>query len=1090
MSNDDVYADWGCVPAPALVRPSTVKWIPDAIFDPNAIQAPYANAGIGQCINTSTVNLSAALSFQEAGTITSYKWTMVSGTGGTITTPNSAKTTVTGLTSGLYAFQVAVTNSAGMTSTDIVYITVTVGPNKAPVATGGSDQTITLPTSTVTLTGSGTDADGTIASFLWTKLSGPAQFAIASSDKAQTVVNNLAAGVYSFQLTVTDNQGATATATVKVTVNPAPIVPGAPSAVAGADQIIVLPTNSVSLAGSGSETNGTITGYKWTQLTGPTTATIGTSGQAATTVSALVQGVYVFQLTVTDKSGVTAIDAVKVTVNPAPVVPGTPSAVAGADQIIVLPANSVNLSGSGSETNGTITGYKWTQLAGPTTASFGSSGQAATTVSALVQGVYTFQLTVTDNSGVTAIDAVKVTVNPAVVVPGTPVVDAGANQVITLPINSASLNATASETNGTIKTYNWIQLSGPATSTIATAGQATTTVSGLAQGVYIYQITVTDNSGVTATDVVKVTVNAAAVVPGTPVVDAGANQVITLPTNSASLNATASETNGTINTYKWIQLSGPATSTITTAGQAATTVSGLAQGVYTYQITVTDNSGVTATDVVKVTVNAAPVVAGPPAANAGGDKSVTLPVNTVTLTGIGSETNGTIASYAWTQVSGPAKAGIAAPDQAQISVTGLAEGTYVFKLTVTDNAGVTATDQVTVTVHPEPAGPLSASAGTDQAITLPTASTTLYGGGSETNGTITGYKWVQLSGPSTSTITTSTQASTTVTGLVEGVYNFQLTVTDKAGATATATVQVTVNAAVAPPPPANKPPVANAGGDQTVAEGINLKLDGSASYDPDGTIVQYSWLQLSGKGGVTISNANSATPTLYGLTTGTFVFQLTVTDNQGAKATDKATIQVTAAVAPPPAAPQLPIANAGKDTTVAYPGANSALLNGSASYATAGQLVSYVWRQISGPTTATMSNASSEMDVVSGLAVGDYSFALTVTDDNNQSASDTVVVHVKNFQRDTHSNYQFSLYPNPVLSGQNITIHGTRNVTGKMWFNVIDLKGRAIKEIQLDNQSMDFQQVIGTTGLSRGMYVVVITLATGQKAAVLPFVVN
>ncbi|MBK8698303.1 MAG: hypothetical protein IPN29_01615 [Saprospiraceae bacterium] len=81
-------------------------------------------------------------------------------------------------------------------------------PNQAPVASAGADKTITLPTNTVTLTGSGTDPDGAVTGYQWTKLSGPAQFTIASATAAQTAVNNLVQGVYSFKLRVTDNLGA------------------------------------------------------------------------------------------------------------------------------------------------------------------------------------------------------------------------------------------------------------------------------------------------------------------------------------------------------------------------------------------------------------------------------------------------------------------------------------------------------------------------------------------------------------------------------------------------------------------------------------------------------------------------------------------------------------------------------------------------------------------------------------------------------------------------------------------------------------------------------------------------------------------
>ena len=92
-----------------------------------------------------------------------------------------------------------------------------------------------------------------------------------------------------------------------------------PTANAGADQTITLPTNSVALNGSGSDMDGTIATYSWSQVSGPNTATFSDKAVAKPTVSGLIQGSYVFALTVTDDKGaVSAADQVTVTVNPAP----------------------------------------------------------------------------------------------------------------------------------------------------------------------------------------------------------------------------------------------------------------------------------------------------------------------------------------------------------------------------------------------------------------------------------------------------------------------------------------------------------------------------------------------------------------------------------------------------------------------------------------------------------------------------------------------------------------------------------------------------------------------------------------------------
>jgi len=965
---------------------------------------------------------------------------------------------------------------------DLTKPTISAGPK---LTTSASSVTLTGKATAVTLTkATATAANGidkvgyTITGWKWTQVSGNAA-AITSPGLATTTVTGLTPGTYVFQLVTTDNNTGTNMArdTVVVTAPGA----GVPVANAGPSQSITLPTNSVTLTGSGSETGGTITGYKWNMVSGPSLASINSANLATTTVTGLAQGVYIFQLTVTDAAGVTGTATVQVTVNAAPVVPGTPSANAGSNQTITLPVSTVTLTGSGSETNGTIASYAWTQVSGPATATIGTAAQATTAVSGLAQGVYRFQLQVTDALGVKATASVQVTVNPAPIVPGTPVANAGANQTITLPVSSVTLTGSGSETNGTIASYAWTQVSGPSTATIGTAGQAVTTVSGLVQGVYRFQLQVTDALGVTATATVQVTVNPAPVVPGPPSANAGSDQTITLPTSSVTLTGSGSETNGTIASYAWTQVSGPATAAIGTAGQAVTTVSGLVQGQYQFQLKVTDALGITATDVVTVTVNAAPVVPGSPSANAGSDQTITLPASSATLTGSGSEANGTIVSYAWTQVSGPGTATIGTAGQAVTTVSGLVQGVYQFRLRVTDALSITASDIVTVTVNAAPVAPgaPSASAGSNQTITLPTSSVTLTGSGSETNGTIVSYAWTQVSGPSTAIISAAGQAITTVSGLVQGVYQFQLKATDAGGVTATATVQVTVN-----PAPVNQPPVANAGPDQTVAAGTVTLLDGSASYDPDGTIVKYQWIQLSGRGGVTITNSNSSKPTLYGLTQGVFVFQLTVTDNGAATASDQVTITVTDAT-PPPAVLK-PVAMAGKDTILFYPAETTVTLDGSASYETGGSIATFSWKQVSGPSTAVFDNSLSALANVSQLSIGDYVFMLTVTDAAGASSTATVTVHVKSDLR--NSGFKVGLYPNPVLVSQNLNVEVSTGNPGVITFTIYDIGGRIVKKIAASSQLSTFQQAIPITGMSRGVYVLMIE--SGGKVHPYRFVVD
>jgi len=265
-----------------------------------------------------------------------------------------------------------------------------------------------------------------------------------------------------------------------------------------------------------------------------------------------------------------------------------------------------------------------------------------------------------------------------------------------------------------------------------------------------------------------------------PVVDAGANQTIALPTTTTTLTGSATDANGTITSYLWTKISGPAGGTITSPSAISTGITALQVGIYQYQLTVTDNNGAIGTDVIQVTViaNQAPV------ANAGIDQIITLPINSTTLTGSGTDAGGSISSYAWTKVSGPTGGTITSPTSASTGITAMIQGVYVYRLTVTDNGGLTGTDLVQITVNPAPNTPPTANAGADQVITLPTNSTTITAVGStDANGTIVSYLWVKSSGPTGGTITSPTSVTTTVTGLTEGTYIYQVTVTDNQGTT-------------------------------------------------------------------------------------------------------------------------------------------------------------------------------------------------------------------------------------------------------------------------------------------------------------------
>lgn len=110
-----------------------------------------------------------------------------------------------------------------------------VNVNQLPIANAGLDKTIPLANNSITLNGSGTDPDGSISEYLWTKILGPGYTQITSPDSATTGVSGLPEGLHHFELTVTDNEGAKSKDTLQVIVNPDPKIANAESSKVPAD---------------------------------------------------------------------------------------------------------------------------------------------------------------------------------------------------------------------------------------------------------------------------------------------------------------------------------------------------------------------------------------------------------------------------------------------------------------------------------------------------------------------------------------------------------------------------------------------------------------------------------------------------------------------------------------------------------------------------------------------------------------------------------------------------------------------------------------------------------------------------------------
>jgi hypothetical protein len=98
-----------------------------------------------------------------------------------------------------------------------------------------------------------------------------------------------------------------------------------------------------------------------------------------------------------------------------------------------------------------------------------------------------------------------------------------------------------------------------------------------------------------------------------------------------------------------------------------------------------------------------------PVAKAPGDTTITLPVNSLALSGSGTDSSGDIVGYLWSQVSGPNEAAFVNEGSPNVTIKGLVQGKYVFQFAVTDNKGLTGVATFSVTVMPEQTVTLSLS---------------------------------------------------------------------------------------------------------------------------------------------------------------------------------------------------------------------------------------------------------------------------------------------------------------------------------------------------------------------------------------------
>jgi hypothetical protein len=279
-----------------------------------------------------------------------------------------------------------------------------------------------------------------------------------------------------------------------------------PIANAGADARIILPLDSFTLDGTfSSDPDGKIISWEWTKIDGPASFGITLPTSAQTRANNLLKGEYQFELTVTDDGGSTSKDTVQIIVDSSENTNHAPVARAGPDQTIMLPLNSATVDGAGSsDVDNNIVSYKWQKIAGPAQFQIANPTSIIMFVSNLEQGSYSFELLVTDATGLFSRDTLQVTVKA----PGTnipPIADAGTDQKRILRSTRIPLDGSASiDPDGIIMASTWSQIKGPNRATITHLNLPVSSIVDFVEGIYIFRLEVTDDNGAKDDDTVVI----------------------------------------------------------------------------------------------------------------------------------------------------------------------------------------------------------------------------------------------------------------------------------------------------------------------------------------------------------------------------------------------------------------------------------------------------------------------------------------------------------------------------------------------------------------------------------------------------------
>ncbi|MDH5431619.1 MAG: PKD domain-containing protein [Nitrosopumilus sp.] len=659
----------------------------------------------------------------------------------------------------------------------------------------------------VTLIGEGYDADTSNLSFKWTQIYGdPVKLSSTTVPEPTFMAPDVKNGeikVLTFELVVTDPQGASSSDVVEVIVNS---VNNPPTVNAGHDLYAIQSINAISIIPQVVDKDGDVLTYKWEQLAGQEVY-LSSSAKKHLTLQPVMfdysqTDPLTFRITVDDGFGGVASDTVNVILYTSQIQNAAISIEAGPIQT-VTEGQTVSLDVIGHTLNDKPIRYTWIQVLGtPVTLSSFSGDHIEFTAPDVgdIEEIMSFHVTGYSQGNGYANDMAIVKVLPS---NHAPIADAGDDRDV--PQRTfVGFEGSATDADNDNLRYMWAQKSGIPTEiyekTQPSAYIFTPTTTSLSEPL-VFELTVTDPQGNSDTDDVKITVTT---LNSPPRAYAGADQRVHGGDN-VSISGTAFDLNSESLKIQWKQIFGESVSfdkSNLKFSFTAPEVGPLDSKRLAFELTVTDPQGLSDSDQVVIFVspeNSAPK------ANAGAD--ITVDENTVAnINCIGTDPDRGALYYSWSTTS---KATIEQPANSKTMVkipNVVRDSTMTFTCSVSDGT-YSASDSMNILVRNVFSADIISDAGLDR-IVNENVKISLDGSKShDPENQELYFQWTQLSGEKVKLSSKTSMSPSFTSPIVKNdeikVLTFELKVFDDNGRESTDTVVITVD-------PVNSPPEASA----------------------------------------------------------------------------------------------------------------------------------------------------------------------------------------------------------------------------------------------------------------------------------------